>query len=167
MNPKHILWGLVITVAVLFSIVYALLGNALFTVLPFALGGMWLAADAKIDGYEGTFFFLAFVVLAVIASFYDALGPLPLLGLSVDLAAWDISRFSARLAREKNQVTRAILTKRHLALLTVVISLGFLIALLPFLVRLAIPFVIVYGLVLLALATLQQSVRSLSRSKNS
>jgi hypothetical protein len=163
MNPKHIIWGLVIVVAVLFSIIYAALGNNMLAVLAFGLGGMWLAVDAKVDGYEGTFFFLAFVALAVIASLNEALRPLPLLGLSVDLAAWDVSRFSARLAGEKDQTARAILEARHLTLLIVVIGSGFLIALLPFLFQLAIPFVIMSGLALFALLALQQSMRSLSQ----
>ena len=166
MNPKYILWGLVIIVAVLFSIIYAALGNYLLAILPLGLGGLWLYADVSVDGYEGTLFFVAFVALAVVASLPDVLGPLPLLGLSINLAAWDLARFLARLSRQKDPAVRADLQARHLTLLVMVIGAGFMIGVLPFLLQVAIPFVIVFGFALLALLALQQSMRSLARNQD-
>ncbi len=162
MNSKHIVRGLVIAVTILFSMIYAALGNYVLTLVAFGLGGLWLTLDARIEGSEGTLFFLAFVALAMIATFYGTLGPLPVFGLSINLAAWDMSRFVARLTDEKDPALRAVLETRHQVILMVVISLGFLIALLPFLFQLAIPFVIVCGMVLLTLLMLQQSMRRLS-----
>ncbi|MBN1563812.1 MAG: hypothetical protein JXA10_08230 [Anaerolineae bacterium] len=163
MNLKRLFGGLVITVAVLFAGIYAALDSYLLAIVSLGVGGLWLTLDAKIANYEGTLFFLAFVALAVIASLDDTLKPWPLLGLSINLAAWDIARFTARLANAEQPATRAVLTTRHLILLAGIIILGFVFAVLPALVRLAIPFVIVGGVALLALLTLQQSMRSLSR----
>lgn len=163
---KYVFWGLVIVVAALFLASFVSMGNYLLAALSFGLGVMWLAADAKIESYMGTLFFLAFVMLAVIASLNEALTPLALLGMCANLAAWDISRFRARLAGETNHDTRAILASRHLRLLAVIICVGFLIALLPLAFRLPLPFVIVVGVVLLALLALQQSIRSLGTTSD-
>ena len=161
MNPKHVFGGLVIVVAVIFATIFAVQGDYLLAALGFALGMMWLAADAKIESDLGTLFFVGFVVLAVIASLNDALLPLILLGMCANLAAWDIARFRARLAGQKAQENHALLKARHVRLLAVVIGAGFLMALLPLFFRLSIPFVMVGAVALITLLMLYQSTRSL------
>ncbi len=161
MNSKHVFWGLVIVDAILFAIIYAVSGNYPLAALAFGLGVIWLAADTKSKKRLGTPCFLAYVVLAVIANLNNILIPLTLLGMSVNLAAWDMSRFRSRLVDQNGQVPHPLLEARHLHLLAAVICFGFLIALVPLYFRLTIPFVLVGGVTLLTLLTLQQSMRSL------
>lgn len=161
MSVKRAFWGAVIGAASLFAITYATSGNYPLAALAWGVGMMWLVADAKIECHLGTLFFLVYVTLAVIAGLSDALVPLTLLGMSANLAAWDLSRFRARLAGQNKQDTHTDLETRHLRLLAVTMSAGFLIALVPLFFRLAIPFAIVFGVALLTFLALQQSMRSL------
>jgi hypothetical protein len=161
-NPKYVFWGLVIAAAVLFTVIHAVLGNVLLAALSFVLGVLWLVADAKIEDYLGTLFFLMFIGVAVITSLFDSVIPLAVLGMSANLAAWDLSRFRARLAGANVLEIGARLEARHLRLLAVIIVVGIVIALLPLVIRLPLPFVIVFLVALLTLLMLYQSMRFLS-----
>lgn len=157
---KLVFWGLVALTAAFFSTVYAVSGEYMLAILAAGLGVMWLAADMRIAS-QGTFFFLAFVALAVIASLSDIPVPIILLALSADLAAWDVARFRARLTGQVEPDILTIMEERHLRVLAVTICAGFLVALLPVFVHLSLPFVTVCLLLLLALLALRQSMRSL------
>jgi hypothetical protein len=167
MIPEHVFRGSVIIAAALFAAVFAASGEVVLAIAPLALGAVWLAVDAKAPGHLGTMFFVAFLVLAAIADLDNAPLPLPLVGLSADLAAWDLSRFRARLASETAPGVRAVVENRHLRILAATLSVGFLIALLPEFIHLTIPFVLVCIVTLLALLMLHQSMRSLRAAPQS
>lgn len=161
MSHRYIFWGMVITAAAATGAAFAALGNYALAALAVGLGALWLVADAKITSRLATLFFLAFVGLAVVVSLNKPSLPLAVLGVSANLAAWDMSRFLTRLTGENVKATRAILEARHLRALTTTVGAGFAIALLPTAFRLSIPFAIVCGLVLLTLLMLRLSTRSL------
>lgn len=161
MIAQRVFWGSTVLTAGLFTALFAASGVTVLAAVAVALGVLWLVADAKIDSGFGTVFFLAFVVLAVMASANDASLPLTLLGLSANLAAWDVSRLRTRLALEPDPERRAPVEARHVRVLAVTLAAGFLAALLPVVVRLTLPFVIMSGVTLLALLALYFAMRSL------
>lgn len=149
----RIFLGLVTVVVLLFAAIYIMLGSYELAVLALLLGVLWMVTRL------GTFCFVAFVALTVIASLSGVPTPLALLGMSANLAAWDMSRFLDRLDGE--DVWRTPLAAYHLRVLSVVIALGFGIALLACFLRLSLPFGVMGMIALLAVLLLRRSVRSM------
>jgi hypothetical protein len=155
---KRVLWGLIIVTTAVFSLVCAVLQQLLLVAFAVGLGLLWLSLEVKGKNPLASVFFLSFVVLAIVGSLISAPILVILLGLSTDLAAWDLSRFQSRIADEIGSGTTVGLEIGHLRKLIVTASAGFFMALPPVFVHLAIDFVIFGFIMVLAMIVLRQSM---------
>jgi hypothetical protein len=153
-----VLFGLIIVTSSVFSFVYAASQAYLFAAFAFGLGVFWLVMEAKNEPAFSTIFFLAFVALAILRSVDQAPVIMLLLGFTANLAAWDWSRFRARIADETRLEVVALLETRHLQKLAVTAFAGFVIALLPVFIQISINFVVVLLLILLTMIALRRSM---------
>ncbi len=165
MTAKRVLMVLIVVTAVVFALVHAASQDYGLAVLAVGLGLGWLVLEVQRQSAFATGFFLAFLVLAIIGGFNHASTPAVLLGLSTDLAAWDISRLRARIAGKTTNEAAALLETRHLQQLAVTAAAGFFIALIPVLIQLSISFVILLLLILLLMIALRQSMMYLRHDR--
>ena len=100
MITKRVLWSLIVVTTAVFSLVYAVLQQPLLPAFAVGLGLLWLGLEVKGKNPLASVFFLSFLVLTIVGSLISAPILIILLGLSTDLAAWDLSRFQARIADE-------------------------------------------------------------------
>src|SRR5258706_7980512 len=143
------LCGLIMITAVTFSFINMLSQQYLIAGTSFALGVIWLLLEVNKRRPLSTLFFLFFLGLAILGSLHSAPIPIILLGLSTDLAAWDLSQFQARIKDEAESEAKALLEITHLQRLAAITSVGFLIALLPTLIKISIDFVVLFIIILL------------------
>jgi hypothetical protein len=155
---KKALWDLIVVTAAAFSLIYAVSQQYVLVVFAAGLGLTWLVLEVRAKHSFGSIFFLCFLALAIVGSLNDIPFLIILLGLSTDLAAWDLSRFRARIADEIGRDTIRVLEIRHLQKLAVTASAGFLIALLPVFIHISIGFVIFGCVMVLAMITLRRSL---------
>jgi hypothetical protein len=155
---KRVLWGLIIVTAAAFSLVYAVSQQPLLAALAVGVGLLWLGLEVRGKNPLIPGFFLSFLVLAIVGSLISAPTLIILLGLSTDLAAWDLSRFRARIAAEIGSGTTAELEARHLRMLMVTAGAGFFMALPPVFVHFSINFVIFGCIMILAMIALRLSM---------
>lgn len=158
MITKTVLWGLILVTAVAFSFVYVELQQYWLTAVVVGLGVIWLNSEVQAKNPSPTAFFLSFLVLAIVGSLRNAPILVILLGFSADLAAWDLSRFQARIAGKIERDTTKALEIRHLQKLTVTASAGYLIALPPVFIHFSIDFVIFGCVMVLAMIALRRSI---------
>ncbi len=160
MITKRVLWGLIGVTAATLAFNDIALQQYPLAVFTGGLGLLWLVLEIRGENPVVAVFFLVFSVLAMASASQGSTPvPLALLGLSMNLAAWDLSRFRARIAGETASETRTALEISHLRNLGVTVGAGFFIALLPLYIQVAIPFVLFCGVVLLAMTALRQSIR--------
>jgi hypothetical protein len=155
---KRVLWGLIVVTTAVFSLVYAVLQQPPLAAFVVGLGLLWLGLEVKGENLLASVFFLSFLVLAIVGSLISAPIWIILLGLSTDLAAWDLSRFQARMADATGSGTTAALEVQHLRKLIVTASAGFFIALPPVFIHLVIGFVIFGFVMVLTMIALRRSV---------
>jgi hypothetical protein len=160
---KKVLWGLIVVTAAAFSVIYVMSQQRLLVFFAVGLGLIWLALEARKENPLGPVFFLAFLALAVAGSLSNAPLLITLLGLSTNLAAWDLSRFRARIADETESDITAELQRKHLHKLAVTASAGFFIALLPVYIHFSIGFVILCLVMVLAMIALRRSIAVFSQ----
>ena len=158
MITKRVLWSLIVVTTAVFSLVYAVLQQPLLPAFAVGLGLLWLGLEVKGKNPLASVFFLSFLVLAIVGSLTSAPSLIILLGLSTDLAAWDLSRFQARIASEIGRGTTAALEVKHLRMLIVTASAGFFMALPPAFIHLAIGFVIFGFVMVLTMIALRRSM---------
>lgn len=158
MITKKVLWGLIVVTTAAFAFVCLMSQQHLLAFFAGGLGLIWLILEVKGENPLTSIFFLAFLVLAIVASLSSAPILIILLGLSTDLAAWDLSRFRARIANEIEHDTTTVLEIRHLQKLAVTVSAGVLIAVLPVFIHFSIGFVAFGCVVVLAMIVLRRSV---------
>jgi hypothetical protein len=155
---KRVLWGLIIVTTAAFSLVNAVLQQPPLAALAAGLGLFWLSLEIRGRNPLTSVFFLSFLALAIVESLESAPILIILLGVSTDLAAWDLSRFQARIADEIGSSTTVTLEVKHLQKLAVTTSAGFFIALPPVFFHLAIDFVIFGCVMVLAMIALRRSM---------
>lgn len=158
MTAKRVLVALIIVTAAVFAFIYAASQDYWLAVLAVGLGLGWLVLETKGQRSVGTLFFIAFAALAIAASLRHAAVTAVLLGLSADLAAWDISRFSARIVGETANEAAAFLEMKHLQKLAVTAGAGFFIALLPVFIQISISFIVLLLVILVMIIALRQSM---------
>ncbi len=163
---QRILWGLIVVTAAVLALIYAALEAYGLAALAVGLGAAWLVLDVRMAFRFDSAFFLAFVALAILGSLLGASAPLVLLGVSTDLAAWDIARFRARIAGEAEGEAAALLETKHLRKLAVTAGVGFVIALLPVLIQISINFVALLLIILLIMILLRRSMLSLRPNRD-
>ena len=160
---KKSLIGLIVITAAVFALIYVTAQMAAPAAVAVGLGVIWLLLEVQ-DRAFALVFFLAFAALAILGSLYQASPLLVLLGLSTDLAAWDLSRFRARIAGAVEDEAAALLEIKHLRKLAVTAGAGFLLALPALFIQLSINFVVLLLLVLLTIIALRRSMLALRGS---
>lgn len=105
----------------------------------------------------------AFVGLAVVGGLNHPPSLLILIGVVADLAAWDLSRFLARLKPFTDKPLAPDLYRKHLIRLSITLGVGFSLAVLPLLITLPLDFVAFAGLTLLAMIALRRSILALQK----
>src|SRR5512145_703623 len=103
MRTKYILVGLVAVTAAVFAFIYAASQAYGLAALAIGLGAGWLTLEIKDEPSLATVFFLTFLTLALVGSFNQTSILTILLALSTDLAAWDLSRFRARIVGQTDK----------------------------------------------------------------
>lgn len=150
--------GLIIVTSIVIALDYTAVQAYGFALIAFGLGVTWLALEMREVRAFGTVFFLAFLILTILRSLAQASVVIPLLALTTNLAAWDLSRFRARISGEAGDEVVALLETRHLQKLAVTALAGFAIALLPVFIQLSLNFVILISIILGIMVVLRQSV---------
>ncbi len=165
MNTKSILWGLIFATMAIFSVLYFAMQEYGLAMGAIATGVIWLALEMNGQSGFGWLFFVAFLALAILGSLKDITALVILLGFCTNLAAWDLSRFRARLAHAANPVDLPVLETRHVQKLAVTACIGYFVAVLPVLVPLSINFVILCLILLVTVVMLRQAVFSLRENR--
>lgn len=158
---KRILSGLIVLTMMVFALAYLATQQFPAAVPALAAGLIWLWQENSQQSVPAAPFFLFFLGLSVVGILSQLPVSVMLLGLCASLAAWDISRFRARVAVTGQPEIDPVLEQRHLRRLFTVIGAGLLITLLPVFVQLSISFVAFAVLTLLLLLVLRASVRAL------
>ncbi len=158
MITRRVLRGLIVVTAATVSFACAAAQQDALAVFAVGLGLLWLGLEIRGRNPFTSVFFLAFLVVAIVGSLSDAPSLIILLGLSTDLAAWDLARFQARIAGEIAGGTTVTLEVKHLRRLAATASAGFFIALPPVFIHLSIDFVIFGCVMVLAMIALRQSL---------
>ncbi len=157
--PKALL-VLIVLMIILFPAAYVVSQDYLAAILALGLGTLWLVLEINGQPNSSSLFFVCFLGFAMWGSLRGLPIPVLLVGLSLDLAAWDLSRFRARTADDDPDTD---LEAAHLQKLAVTIGAGFSLALLSTLIRLSISlnFVIFCVIVLLTVIVLRKAALSL------
>ena len=153
-----VLYGLIILTSALLTVANIILQEYLIASVAITSGVIWLLLQMKQKEPPYTVFFILFLGLAVLGSFRNIALPFMLLALSSDLAAWDLSRFQARISHEEESNSKTLLEVKHLQKLAVTLSVGFLMALLPTFIHISLNFVVFLFILLLLMLTLRRSV---------
>jgi len=155
---KRALWSLVGVTTATLSIVSVISQAYLFAACAFLLGLIWLILEIKGKNPLTSVLFVCFAGLAVWGSLSNPSSLVMLFALSTTLAAWDLSRFRARIMNETEGEAKALLQKKHLQKLTAVTCLGFVIALPPLLIQISTNFVVMSFVMFLAMIALRKLV---------
>jgi hypothetical protein len=155
---NKVLGGLIVVTASTFSVVNVISHQYAIAIISFALGVVWVILEVKQRNSLNSLFFLFFLGLAILGSLNNAPISITLLGFSTNLAAWDLSRFQARLVDEADSEAKTLLERKHLQKLAVIACGGFFIALLPAFIKISIDFVVVFLIMLLTMMSLRKSL---------
>lgn len=155
---RYTLLTVISAMTLTFSGTFMVAGLSEATALAFALGALWLIVELRWEQPLPSAFFLIFTGLAIWGSLQGLSILLMLFGLSLTLAAWDLSRFRARVHAVDSDSIPHELEIQHLRKLALIAVAGFVIALLPLVVRLSINLVALAVLVLLLMFVLRNAV---------
>ena len=158
---KNILLGLIGATTALFVMMFigaAEYSNALFSL---AAGLIWLFVEIRSQRSLSTIFFVVFFVLGILGGLNHLPTPLILIGISMNLAAWDVSRLRARIADKAEADVIARLETRHLQKLAVVTGIGLILALLSTTIQISLSFVALAVIALAVMIVLRASMRYL------
>ena len=151
---------IVVTTTTLSSVFFATQANAM-AFLTLALGFSWLILEINDKHAFSWLFFLTFLSLAGLGGLQNLSVPMLLLGLSTNLAAWDLSRFYARTSSEPQSELKSLLERNHAQKLFATLGMTFLVALVPVFIRISIGFVGLVLVVVVAMLALRRSILSL------
>lgn len=166
MSIKKIHLALVVLTSLIFALANLYLRQYWIAVFALVIGACWLLVEKYSIELIFNLFFVGFIWLAARGSINDLPIPLMLFGLCTNLAAWDLSRFQARIREFKVQNPHPRLVTKHLQKLLITICLGYVLALIPTFISLSMNFVVVVVLSLLILFALRQSVITLRNDKS-
>lgn len=165
MSIKNIQLALVILTSLVFSLAHLFLREYWIALFALSLGACWLLVEKYKVELLFNLVFVGFIWLAVRGCLNELRIPLMLLGLCTNLAAWDLSRFQTRIRQYAVQNPEPKLVKKHLRILTITLCLGYILAIIPTLIKLPMNFVVVMVLSLLILFALRKSVITLRNEK--
>jgi hypothetical protein len=121
MNIKKIQLALVIIITLLFSTAFLYLREYWIALFALAIGVSWLLVEKYKIEFLFNLYFTGFIWLAARGCINDLPIPLMLFGLCVNLAAWDLTRFLARIRQCNMQYPEPGLVKKHYAQLIITI----------------------------------------------
>ncbi len=153
-----VLYVLIILTTVILTIANIVLQEYLIASIAIILGAVWLFLQVKNKESPNTVFFVFFLGLVILGSLRNVPIPIMLLALSSNLAAWDLSRFQARVNHEEASDSKIRLESKHLQRLAITLSIGFLIALLPSFIHISLNFVVFLVILLFLMLTLRKSI---------
>jgi len=164
---RKFLFATIVVTTLLFSISLWVFGEYWIAFAALLIGFSWLILEYYKKSPFPSLLFFSFIGMAILADFHHLSLPIILFGLSTDLAAWDLSRFFARIRETGDEDAKSDLCKRHLHKLLLTLFIGYMLALLPVFFRLSLKFIVLFILALLAMITLRSSILSLrSQGKN-
>ena len=162
-----VLYGLIVLTSALLTVAYIVLQEYLIAGMAIALGAIWLLLQMKTKEPPHSFFFVVFLGLTLLGSLRNISVAFMLLALSSDLAAWDLSRFQARISQEEESASKTLLELKHLQKLAITLSIGFLLALLPTFIHISLNFVVFLFILFLLMLTLRKSILYLRKEAKS
>jgi asparagine N-glycosylation enzyme membrane subunit Stt3 len=164
---KNILLALIIATTALLSLLYFSVG--LYPTAGFSLiaGVAWLALEIRQKESLPTVFFLLFLALVVLGALNHLPLPLMLAGLCANLAAWDLSRFAARIREGVEDEPKRILESKHIQKLLITTGAGFAVALPPAFASLSLNFLTLVVVMLVVMLMLRASLLYLRQDDNS
>jgi hypothetical protein len=152
------LYGLIILTTVVLTLANLALQEYLIAGLAIVLGSLWLILQIKKKESPNSVFFIFFLGLVILGSLRNVPVLYMLLALSSNLAAWDLSRFQARIINEVESDAKTLLELKHLQKITITVSIGFLVALLPLVVHISTSFITFLCIILAVMLILRRSV---------
>ena len=152
-----VLYGLIILTSSLLTLANIVLQEYLIAGVAITLGAIWLYLQIKSKEPPHSFFFVLFLGLIVLGSLYKISVTFMLLALTSILAAWDLSRFQARISHEEESAPKTLLELKHLQKLAITVTVGFLMALLPTVIHISLNFVVFLFILLLVMLALRKS----------
>jgi hypothetical protein len=153
-----IVYGLIILTSAILAVANIALQAYLIAVLAIISGAIWLLLQVKTKEAPHSLFFVVFLGLTLLGSLRNLPIPFMLLALTLDLAAWDLSRFQTRINSEEQSASKTALELKHAQKLAITVSIGFVIALLPTYVHLSLNFVVFLLVLLLLMLILRKSI---------
>lgn len=153
-----ILYGLIVLTTAILTVANITLQEYLIAGVAILLGATWLLLQMKQKDPPHSFFFVLFLGLTILGSLHNISIPFMLLAQSSDLAAWDLSRFLARISQEEESASKTLMELKHLQKLAFTLSIGFLVALLPTFIHISLNFVVFLLVLFLLILTLRKSV---------
>jgi hypothetical protein len=153
-----ILYGLIILTSTLLTVANIVLQEYLIAGVAIVSGAIWLVLQIKKKEPSHSAFFVLFLGLVILGSLRNFSVPFMLLALSADLAAWDLSRFQARISHEEESASKTLLELKHLQKLAITLSIGFLVALFPTFIHISLNFVVFLFTLLLLMLVLRKSI---------
>ena len=154
----RVLYGLITLTTVLLAVANIILQEYLIAAIAIVSGGTWLLLQIKTKEAPDSVFFVLFLGLTVLGSLRSIPVPYMLLALSSNLAAWDLSRFQARISHEETSPSKTLLELKHLQKLAVTLSIGFLIALIPTFIQISLNFVVLLFILLVLMLCFRKSI---------
>ena len=166
MTTRNVLPILIVVTMAIFSVAYVVAQMNLIAAWTLVFGVIWLILELRGIGALNGIFLLVFLAFAVLGCLNDLSAPVMLLGVSTALAAWDLSRFRARIADEAEGNANPLLEAHRLQKLTLTLIAGYLLALVPTLVSLSLTFVSLAVITLVAMLLLRRSILALRDEKS-
>jgi hypothetical protein len=155
---NKVLYGLIILTTAVLTLANLALQEYLIAALAVGLGSLWLILQIKKRESLNSGFFVFFLGLTISGSLRNVPILYMLFALSSNLAAWDLSRFRARIANEVESEQKTLLELKHLQKLTITVSIGFLVTLLPLFVHISTSFITFLCIILAVMLTFRRSI---------
>lgn len=157
---NRLLLACITAATAIFSAAFLVSQTYVLALLGVVIGALWLYQARNNTLTSPAFYFLAFVFFAVAGCLQNLSTPLMLVGMTANLAAWDLSRFYARLHAETDNSLKTALEKNHLQKLGFALAVGVVLGLIPLLVSLSVNFIVLMGIVLVAMLIMRRSMHS-------
>lgn len=155
---RKMLFAAIVVTTFIFSLSHFVSMEYWIVAFSFLIGSIWLLLEIYKKSAFPSFFFASFIGIAILGSLNHTSSPMILLGLSTDLAAWDLSRFFTRIMDLMDNDAKSELYKKHLYKLSISLCIGYVLALLPVFIRLSMNFIVLFILTLLAMTILRKSI---------
>lgn len=158
-----VLYSLIILTSALLAVLNIASQEYLLAGIAILVGMAWLFLLVRKQEPPHSLFFVVFLGLTVLGNLRNVSAPLMVLTLSTNLAAWDLSRFLARISHEDESAAKTSLESNHLQKLAIPLVIGFFVALIPTFIHFSLNFVVFLTVLLLLMLILRRSILSLRK----